>query len=131
MDVGQLVRVWTDVGERKPVPLLAKIVEIDESVVTIRYLSDDGGVWRYEEDVYEIDVESIAEKLRTHLETDLGFRPTADGGFIKEDSDADYVPESEDEESTDESDDDEDEEEDFEEEFEASDEESLDEYQDE
>jgi len=127
---GQLVRVWTDVGERKPVPLLAKVIEKDDSIVTIRYLSEDEGVWRYEEDVYEIDSDSIAEKLNTTLETDVGFKPTDDGGFIKVDSDDDYVPESEDESS---GDDEDDEEEDFEEEFEESDddEESLDEYQDE
>lgn len=131
MSAGQLVRVWTDVGERKPVPLLAKIVEVDDSIVTIRYLSDDGGVWRYEEDTYEIDADSIAEKLNTSLETDVGFRPTKDGGFVKEDSDEDYVPESDEEETEEDDDDEEDTEEDFEEEFEESDEESLDEYQDE
>ena len=131
MSSGQLVRVWTDVGERKPVPLLAKIVEVDDSIVTIRYLSDDGGVWRYEEETYEIDTDSIAEKLNTCLESDVGFRPTKDGGFVKEDSDEDYVPESDEEETEEDEDDEEDTEEDFEEEFEESDEESLDEYQDE
>jgi hypothetical protein len=32
MDVGQLIRVWTDVGARKPVPLLAKILDRNENI---------------------------------------------------------------------------------------------------
>jgi hypothetical protein len=98
-----LVRVWTDIGARKPVPLLAKIVEKDGAIFTIRYLSEsDDKIWRYEEDTYEIDSDSIAEELGTDLETDLGFRPF-DEGFMKCDSDDDYVPtSSEDETSSDE-----------------------------
>jgi uncharacterized protein Veg len=42
MDVGQLVRVWTDVGERKPVPLLAKITEKIGSIFVINYLQSPG-----------------------------------------------------------------------------------------
>ena len=48
-----LVRVWTDVGARKPVALLAKIVEKDGVIFTIRYLSEcEDKIWRYEEDTY-------------------------------------------------------------------------------
>jgi len=104
---GSLVRVWTDVGSRKPVPLLAKIVEENGVIFTIRYLSEsDDKIWRYEEDTYEVDDESIAEYLKTSNEHDVGFRPQ-DDGFIKVESDDDYVP------SDEESDDDEDEESDI------------------
>ena len=95
-----LVRVWTDVGSRKPVPLLAKIVERNGVIFTIRYLSEsDDKIWRYEEDTYEIDNDSIAEYLKTDDEQDVGFRP-CDDGFVKTDSDEDYVP-SDEEDDTD------------------------------
>ena len=94
---GSLVRVWTDVGSRKPVPLLAKIVEENGVIFTIRYLTEsDDKIWRYEEDVYDIDNDSIAEYLKTSDEQDVGFRPQ-DDGFIKVDSDDDYIPSDEDE----------------------------------
>jgi hypothetical protein len=95
------VRVWTDVGARKPVPLLAKIVERDGVIFTIRYLSEsDDKIWRYEDDEYEVDDESIAEYLNTENEEDVGFVPSGDG-FIKADTDEDYVPDEEDEDETD------------------------------
>lgn len=103
-----LVRVWTDIGARKPVPLLAKIVERDGVIFIIRYLSEsDDKIWRYEDDTYEIDADSIAEELHTDLEADLGFRPV-DEGFVRADSDDEYLPSSEDEESDDDDEEDED-----------------------
>jgi len=97
VNVGHLIRVWTDVGARKPVPLLAKIVDRNENIFTIRYLSEsDDKIWRYEEDTYEIDSDSIAEILKTDLEDDLGFQ-VFDDGFIKIEMDDDYVPTDEDE----------------------------------
>ena len=111
-----LVRVWTDVGSRKPVPLLAKIEEQDGVIYTIRYLSEGSdGIWRYEEDTYDIDDESIAERLKTSNEEEIGFRVKEDG-FVKEDTDDDYVPESEDESEDDEEDPETEDEEEFEEE---------------
>ena len=127
-----LVRVWTDVGARKPVPLIARIVEENGVIFTIRYLSEsDDKIWRYEDDTYEIDSDSIAEYLKTDDEEDIGLVPHADG-FIKVDTDDDYIPTDEDE------DEDEDEEDDLtdsedlgdddeEEEFEEAEEENLDE----
>lgn len=117
-----LVRVWTDVGARKPAALLAKIIEKDGVILTIRYLSEsDDHIWRYEEDTYEIDDDSIAEYLKTDREEDLGFVKHEDG-FLKEDIDEDYVPSEEDEETDEDEDEDEDEdtdaEEDEEEDFE-------------
>lgn len=93
-----LVRVWTDVGARKPVALLAKIVEKDGVIFTIRYLSECGDkIWRYEEDTYEIDDDSIAEHLNTEHEDEIGFAPAEDG-FVKilVEDDGDYVPTDED-----------------------------------
>jgi hypothetical protein len=104
--VGFLVRVWTDIGARKPVPLLAKIVDENGVILTIRYLSEsDDKIWRYEDDTYEIDNDSIAEILKTTDEHDIGFSSYEDG-FVKNDTDDDYVPSDESDES-DESDDDE------------------------
>lgn len=118
-----LVRVWTDVGARKPAALLAKIIEKDGVILTIRYLTEsDDHIWRYEEDTYEIDDDSVAEYLKTENEEDVGFLKHEDG-FIKTDSDEDYIPSSE-EESEDEEEDepsDEEEEDEFEDEFEEED----------
>lgn len=104
-----LVKVWTDVGGRKPAALLAKIIEKDGVIFTIKYLTaGKDGVWRYEDDTYEVDDDSIAEYLNSEHETDIGFVATDDGGFIREeDSDKDYEP-SENEEDDDEEDDDDD-----------------------
>jgi len=96
---GSFVRVWTDVGTRKHVPLLAKIIEKDGIILIIRYLSEDNdGIWRYEDETYEVEncKESIAEYLNTDKEEDVGFLPRADG-FIKMESDDDYVPDSDEE----------------------------------
>lgn len=101
-----LIRVWTDVGARKPVPLLAKIVDQEGPIFTIRYLSEsDDKIWRYEEDTYEIDEDSISENLGTTSEMDIGFQEHEDG-FIKAESDDDYMPSSEDDDSSDEETDD-------------------------
>lgn len=117
---GSLVRVWTDVGARKPLPLLAKIVEKDGVILVIRYLSENkiDGIWRYEDDTYEVEdcPESIAEYLKTDDEEKIGFK-LVDDGFVKMESDDDYVPDSDDEdEESDEEDDetDESDEDDFE-----------------
>jgi len=105
-----LVKVWTDVGSRKPVPLLARVVEKQGEIFTIRYLSEsDDKIWRYEDDTYEIDNESIAEYLKTDLEEDAGFKICEDG-FVKIDSDDDYIPSDSDEESYDDEDEEEEEE---------------------
>jgi hypothetical protein len=100
-----LVRVWTDVGARKPVPLIARIVEENGVIFTIRYLSEsDDKIWRYEDDTYEIDSDSIAEYLKTDDEEDVGLVPHADG-FIKVDTDDDYIPTDEDEDEDEDDDD--------------------------
>jgi hypothetical protein len=131
-----LVRVWTDVGTRKPVPLLARIEEKDGVIFTIRYLSETSkGIWSWEDDTYEIDDDSIAEYLKTDLLEDIGFRSFGDeGSFIKCESDDDYIPDtSDEEEETDETDSDDEETddsgsfEDDEEESDEDEEESLDE----
>ena len=99
---GRLVRVWTDVGARKPAALLAKIIEKDGVILIIRYLSEsDDHIWRYETDTYEIDDDSVAEYLNTDSELEVGF-VAHDDGFLKVDSDEDYVPSEEEESDSDE-----------------------------
>ena len=123
-----LVRVWTDVGEKKPKALLAKIFKKSGGTFIIRYLSalpENAKVFKYEDDEYEVDDESISEWLETDLETDLGFDAQGDGSYIKVESDPDYEPsESEDETETDDAESDEDDDE-VEEDYESED--SLDE----
>ena len=103
-----LVRVWTDVGEKKPKALLAKIFKKSGEVFTIRYLSavpENAKVFKYEDEEYEVDDESINEWLDTDFETDLGFEAQDDGSYIKIESDPDYEPsDSEDETESDDDD---------------------------
>jgi len=129
-----LVKVWTDVGGKKPVALLAKIIERDGVILTIKYLTaGKDQIWRYEQDTYEIEDESIAEYLKTDDETKIGFIASGDG-FIEEEinSDDDYEPDEEesdddDEFTEDEDDDDEQQEEEFGEEDDDDEEEYVDE----
>ena len=129
-----LVRVWTDVGQKKPKALLAKIFKKRAGSYTIRYLSalssENAKVFKYEDDEYEVDDESISEWLETDLETDLGFEAQDDGTWAKVDSDSDYEPESSESETDSEEDDASDEDEEgADEEFETDDEENVEEYQ--
>ena len=117
-----LVRVLTDIGGTKPVPLLARVVEERDNSYTIVYLSasedkDHGRtIYRYESDPYDIDDDYVVEYIDD--EGQAGFEPanTSDG-WIKHvyDSDDDYEP-SEDEcdSPSDDDDDDDDPEDEFE-----------------
>jgi hypothetical protein len=128
-----LVRVWTDVGARKPKPLLAKIVSSKNGIHTIKYLSptaDNTHVFRYEDDLYEIDDESICEYLNLDDEADIGFRINEEGDYYKASSDDDYEPSEEEDETTSGDEEDEDVEAE-EEEFETEDEEEEEEEEEE
>lgn len=127
-----LVRVWTDVGQKKPKALLAKIFNKSGGLYTIRYLSalpENAKVFKYEDDEYEVDDESISEWLDTEHETDLGFEAQDDGTWARVDSDSDYEPETSESESDSEDDEDEETEDDeeLEDEYEETDEENIDE----
>ena len=119
-----LVRVWTDVGSDKNVSLVARIIETNAPIFTIQFLSptetkDKHGctIYKYEDETYQVDDDSITHYLDTNDESDIGFVSVGEGEWIRtgDDSDEDYIP------SEDETDDDEEDEEDddeFEEEFE-------------
>jgi hypothetical protein len=110
-----LVRVWTNVGQKKPKALLAKIFSSAEGpVYTIRYLSADSEedeqgrlVHRYENESYEVDDDSVAEWLGLDDEVDIGFTCIGEDAWVKGDPDSDYVPDSSEEDDTDEEDEDE------------------------
>ena len=135
-----LVKVYTDIGLKKPVILIAKICkQSPKKRYHIKYLSQTDTkhngkrVYNYENILYEIDDSSISEYLGTDNEKDIGFQKIDDGGFIKmSDIDSDYEPsesgsddDSEDESLVDEEEEEEeDEEEDEEEEEFSSDDES-------
>jgi hypothetical protein len=114
-----LIRVWTDLGGRKPVPLVAKIAsKTKRGIYTINYLSatddkDHGRtVYRYEDEQYEIDDEHICEYFNSSDEADIGYIGVGELSFVKQtDSDDDYVPSEEEEEDEDDDESDEDEEE--------------------
>ena len=110
-----LVRVWTDVGSDKNVSLVARIIETNGPIFTIQFLSptenkDKHGctIYRYEDETYQIDDDSITHYLDTTDEGDIGFISIGEGVWIRtsDESDEDYVP-SEDESDDDEEDDDE------------------------
>lgn len=96
-----LVRVLTDNGGPKPVPLLARVVEERDDSYTIVYLSKaeedehNRTVYRYEDDHYEIDDDYVIEYLDD--EAEAGFeRYDDEGGWVKrrrdDTSDDDYEP---------------------------------------
>jgi hypothetical protein len=111
-----LVRVWTDVGADKNVSLVARIIETNGPVFTIQFLSptenkDKHGytIYKYEDETYQIDDDSITHYLDTSNEDDIGFVSVGSGEWIRtgDDSDEDYIPsEDEDEEEDEEEDDD-------------------------
>jgi hypothetical protein len=94
-----MLKVFTDIGESEPVPLIAKVFEHKGKTYTIRYLSptedrqEGKAVHKYEEDEYQITDESIMEYYSGD-ENQVGFKQVEDG-FIKEDSDSDYESETE------------------------------------
>lgn len=125
-----LIRVWTDVGTGKNVSLVARIIESDGTNFTIQFLSptednDKHGctIYRYEEETYVIDDDSITHYLNTDVESDIGFKQINEHEWIRtgEDSDDDYIPSEEDEEED---------EEDEADEEEIEDEEDYDDYED-
>jgi hypothetical protein len=107
-----LVRVWTDIGTGKNVSLVARIIESDGTNFTIQFLSptedkDKHGctIYKYEDETYVIDDDSITHYLNTEDETEIGFKQVNTGEWIRtdEESDDDYVP-SEEEDETEEED---------------------------
>ena len=120
-----LVRVWTDVGADKNVSLVARIIETNGPIFTIQFLSptenkDKHGctIYKYEDETYQIDDDSITHYLDTSNEDDIGFVSVGEGEWIRtgDDSDEDYIPseEDDDDDEEDEEDDDIEEEDDFE-----------------
>jgi hypothetical protein len=125
----KLVRVWTDVGSDKNVSLVARIIETNGPIFTIQFLSptetkDKHGctIYRYEDETYQIDDDSITHYLDTSDEGDVGFVTIGEGEWIRtgDESDEDYIPSEEDsdDDEEDEEDDLEDEDVDDEEDFE-------------
>jgi hypothetical protein len=112
-----LIRVWTDVGTGKNVSLIARIIESDGTNFTIQFLSptedkDKHGctIYKYEDDTYVIDDDSITHYLNTEDETDIGFKQVNTGEWIRtdEESDDDYVPSEEEDDTETEEEDEED-----------------------
>ncbi len=124
-----LIKVYTDIGLKKPVVLLAKICKkTGKKNYHIKYLSptdmkvNGQKVYNYENILYEIDDSSVSEYLNTDDESVIGYK-RVDEGFVKVD-DSDYEPsssesdsESESESLVDEEDDEDEEDDDEEEDF--------------
>jgi hypothetical protein len=116
----QLIKVWTDAGGSKPVAMLARVIDEHDGLYTVQYFSatedrDHGRIiYRYEDETYEIDDDSITEYLDSVDESDVGYNKIAEDACVKDssDSDEDYVPSEEDEEEEDEEDEPDEEEED-------------------
>jgi hypothetical protein len=126
----KLVRVWTDVGSEKNVSLVARIIETNGPLFTIQFLSptetkDKHGctIYRYEDETYQIDDDSITHYLDTSDEGDIGFVSIGEGEWIRtgDDSDEDYIPSEEDSDDDDEDDEEDLEDDDDDEEFEEDD----------
>ena len=109
----KLVRVWTDVGSEKNVSLVARIIETNGPIFTIQFMSptetkDKHGctIYKYEDETYQIDDDSITHYLDTSDEGDVGFVSIGEGEWIRtsDESDEDYIPSEEDSDSDDEED---------------------------
>lgn len=108
-----LVKVWTDTGKGKPVALIAKIVDSNPPIMTIKYLSKTDeeykgcAIWRYEDETYEVDDDSITEWLDTDDELEIGYKMLAHDqeAFVYYESDGDYEPYEDDEDEDDDEDD--------------------------
>jgi hypothetical protein len=114
----KLVRVWTDVGSEKNVSLVARIIETNGPIFTIQFLSptetkDKHGctIYKYEDETYQIDDDSITHYLDTSDEGDIGFVSIGEGEWIRtgDESDEDYIPSEEDSDDDDEEDEEDDE----------------------
>jgi hypothetical protein len=130
--VMSIVRVWTDVGSDKNVSLIARIIETNGPIFTIQFLSptenkDKHGctIYKYEDETYQIEDDSITHYLNTSNEEDIGFVSAGEGEWIRtgDESDEDYIPSEEDDDDEEEEEDEEDdiEEEDFEDDCEEDD----------
>ena len=122
----KLVRVWTDVGSEKNVSLVARIIETNGPLFTIQFLSPTESknkhgctIYKYEDETYQIDDDSITHYLDTGDEGDVGFVSVGEGEWIRtsDESDEDYIPSEEDsdDDEEDEEDDDVEDDEEFEE----------------
>jgi hypothetical protein len=109
----KLVRVWTDVGSEKNVSLVARIIETNGPIFTIQFLSptetkDKHGctIYKYEDETYQIEDDSITHYLDTSDEGDVGFVTIGEGEWIRtgDESDEDYIPSEEDSDDDDEED---------------------------
>lgn len=116
----QLIKVWTDAGGSKPVAMLARVIDERDGLYTVQYFSatedrDHGRIiYRYEDETYEIDDDSITEYMDSVDESDMGYIKIAEDAWVKDssDSDEDYVPSEEDEEGEEEEEEDPEDEED-------------------
>lgn len=88
-----IVKVYTDIG-KKCVILNAKVIRHESDKYYIKYLSptrdffNDRQLYKYENEEYEIDDESITE-FHGEDERVIGFTPVT-GGFVKTETDEDY-----------------------------------------
>jgi hypothetical protein len=94
-----LIRVYTDIGESKPVELFAKIFNTVKKTHQVKYLSPTGNhnalgkeIYNYESVMYEIDDKSITQYLKTDDEESIGFKKTEDGFIKLSDEESEYEP---------------------------------------
>lgn len=113
----KLVRVWTDVGSEKNVSLVARIIETNGPLFTIQFMSPTENknkhgctIYKYEDETYQIDDDSITHYLDTSDEGDIGFVSIGEGEWIRtsDESDEDYIPSEEDSDDDDEDEEDDD-----------------------
>lgn len=104
-----LIDVLVELDDGKQTTLLARIVAERKDSYTVEYMSptkktyDEGRtLYRWEDIYYTIDKESVSGFYDSKNEEDAGMIKV-DGGWIREDTESDYVPSGSDETDTDES----------------------------
>ncbi len=99
--MGSLIDVNVfDEEQDDEVVLLAKIVGETESTYTVKFMSPTkGGLYRYENEVSEVEKDTVTGYYDSTDERDAGFIPAHDNCFEKiDDEDEDYDPSSSDSE---------------------------------
>lgn len=91
-----ILKVYTDIGKTRPVAMYAKVVEkLKKGKYRIKYLSpttqsyEGKIIYKYEEDTYDIDDDSIMEYIKQDEEY-IGYMSVDDIGFVRMESDSDY-----------------------------------------
>jgi hypothetical protein len=86
-----IVDVLVELDDGTQTTCLARIESENKNSYVVRYLTPKNNVYAYENEVYTIDKDCVSGFYDSTNEEDAGLQKVA-GGWIKVDSDSEYVP---------------------------------------